>query len=340
MVECIFTLDYEVYGNGEGCLRDLVVAPTAKLIELFDRFGAKFVCFAEVAEFEQIEKFQTDAAIDDVSRQLRQLYKGGHEIALHLHPQWCNARYDSGQWQLDYSEYNLCTLPRKRIVEIVHGAIKYLRRILETPDFAPFSFRAGNWLFQPTENAAAVLSACGIKVDSSVFKGGRQRKHELDYRASLRNGPYWFFRDEVNVPVTDGPMLEIPIYSRLVPFWRMMTKKRVCLQKKGYSSGKGWSSRFLRLRDFMRLRQPLKFDFCRMTFDELTEMTHHVIDEDRRRPGLLTPMVAIGHSKDLLDFETISRYLEFLQKKGIKVSTLQEVYLRCAAPARELALSA
>ena len=44
--------------------------------------------------------------IDQVKRQICDLHNEGFEIALHLHPQWCNARYERGRWVLDDSEYN------------------------------------------------------------------------------------------------------------------------------------------------------------------------------------------------------------------------------------------
>ncbi len=53
MIECVFTLDYEIYGNGQGSLRDLVLDPTQRLAELFQEFGAPFVVFAEAVEFAQ-----------------------------------------------------------------------------------------------------------------------------------------------------------------------------------------------------------------------------------------------------------------------------------------------
>ena len=31
MIECIFTLDYEIYGNGTGALKDLVYEPAERL---------------------------------------------------------------------------------------------------------------------------------------------------------------------------------------------------------------------------------------------------------------------------------------------------------------------
>ena len=60
MIECIFTIDYEIYGNGEGSLRDLVYEPAERLMAIFQKWGARFVAFIEVAELEMIEANKTD----------------------------------------------------------------------------------------------------------------------------------------------------------------------------------------------------------------------------------------------------------------------------------------
>lgn len=330
MIACIFTLDYEIYGNGEGSLAELVYEPARKLMEIFRKRDARFVAFVEAAEFDRIEAQRSDPAIGLVSRQISDLHKEGFEIGLHLHPQWCNARFESGKWQLDYSEYNLCVLPRERIDEIVDGALAYLRNILGADDFAPLSFRAGNWLFRPTANAATVLSGRGIKVDSSVFKGGLQHRYGLDYRRALGNGYCWRFSENVNVPDSRGEMLEVPIYTQMVPFWKMITGKRVGMQRKG-SIGEGDSmGKVNRIRDFIRPCYPLKLDFCRMTIDELTSMIDEVIMEDRKTPDSFKPVVAIGHTKDLLDLDTVDSFLSDLKRKGIVVSTFKDVYHKCS----------
>jgi hypothetical protein len=329
MIECIFTIDYEIYGDGEGSLRDLVYDPAERLRELFEDSGTKFVVFVEAAEFEKIAGLKTDAAIGLVERQIRYFYEQGYEIGLHLHPQWCNAQYREGKWVLDYSEYNLCPLPRERIAEIVEGAISYLRNVLRTPDFTPVSFRAGNWLFQPTRTAAEVMAELGLKIDSSVFKGGVQRKHKLDYRRAAKNGFYWTFGEDVATADPDGAMLEIPIYTRMVPFWKMATAKRLGLQKKSSSSARKSRRRRDLVMDLLRLRQPLKFDFCRMTFNELVSTMEMAIREDEKSPKLLKPIVAIGHTKDLVDFSTIREFLSWVRMKGIRVSTLKSVYQTC-----------
>jgi hypothetical protein len=336
MTECIFTIDYEIYGNGQGDLRELVFEPALKLAEIFQQARARLVVFVEAAELEMIEAAEADPAIGLVQDQIRRFRAEGHEIGLHLHPQWYNARRENGSWALDESEYNLCTLRRERMEWMLRKAIAYLRRILSEPGFTPLSFRAGNWLLQPSATAAAVLAGEGIRVDSSVFKGGRQRPRGLDYRPSLRNGYYWKFQDDVNVHDPAGQLLEIPTYTRQVPFWRMLTSKRLALQDKGSNHARKSAPPTLwqwarRLGDRLRLRYPLKFDFCRMTFDELRASVETAIQDDRHSPALLKPLVAIGHTKDLDDFETVTRFLAYLRDRGIRVSTFEDVYPRCRA---------
>lgn len=328
MIDCIFTIDYEIYGNGEGELRELVYEPTQRLMATFNEFNAKFVAFVEAAELDRIEEKKTDSAIAAVQEQVRELYMQGFEIGLHLHPQWYNGQYENGKWLLDDNEYNLCTLREEKIGHMVERSIGYLRRVVDNPYYRPLSFRAGNWLFQPTATAAAILSRNGIKIDSSVFKGGLQREHNLDYRRALKNGYYWSFLNDVNEPDQSGPWIEIPVYAEMVPFWKMLTSKRVGMQGRGGYGGRSVRQKLNRCLDFSRLRYPLKLDFCRMTLEELKSMMGRVIRNDQQDPQQYRPVVAIGHSKDLIDLETVKSFLSFLGLNGVAVATFADVYPR------------
>jgi hypothetical protein len=326
VIDFIFTIDYEIYGNGEGSLRELVYEPMEKLVQIFKEKNARFVAFVEAAELDRIEECGADNSIRAVLEQVRELYVQGFEIGLHLHPQWYKGRYESGKWFLDNSEYNLCTLQEERISEIVERSIAYLRKVVGNADFIPLSFRAGNWLFQPTATAAAVLARNGIRIDSSVFKGGLQRGQKLDYRRALRNGYSWKFSHDVNEPNEEGPWVEVPVYTEMVPFWRMLTRKRVGLQGRGGAGGRSIKQRLNRLFDVSRLRYPLKLDFCRMTEHELLVMMNNIVRQDQDNPNVYRPIVAIGHSKDLIDLGPVDSFLSFLKCKGIKVSTFAGVY--------------
>jgi peptidoglycan/xylan/chitin deacetylase (PgdA/CDA1 family) len=327
MTECIFTLDYEIYGNGTGSLRDLVIDPTQRLAGLFREFGAPFVVFAEAVEFPKIEDAGSDSDSAAVRAQLRELRAAGHEIALHLHPWWANARNRGGQWRLDWSERNLCVLEPDRVGTIVSGAISYLRDALNDPCFSPFSFRSGLWAMQPSAAIAEVLTCHGIRVDSSVFKGGRVQALGLDYRPALRNGGTWRFSADVNVPDPQGTLWEFPIHTQMVPFWEMLGRKRLTLHKKvpGAANGAPLPRHWV---DFLRIRYPRKLDFCRMTFKEMREALEGVLRRASASEEEPSPVVAIGHSKDLVDFEAIGRFLEVLRYHGVAVTTFYRLFSR------------
>lgn len=326
MIECIFTLDYEIYGNGTGSLREHVYEPAKQLHDIFVEWKARFVNFVEVAEFRKIEEVGSDAAIELVKGQIYEFHKEGFETALHLHPQWWNGHYTNGQWHLDSNEYNLCVLPTPRITEIVCGSLKYLEYVTRQTSFTPLSFRAGNWLFQPTTRVANVLADRGIRLDSSVFKGGLQHTFGLDYRPALRNGFYWTFSSDVNIPDPKGNWTEVPIHSEMVFPWKLATSKRLSFSNGNGTAGRRARHKVNRALDLLRLRYPVKLDFCRMTLIELTTMMERVIRQDRRCPDLYTPIVAIGHTKDLTDPRTVGEFLAFLHQNKIPVSTFNEAY--------------
>jgi hypothetical protein len=124
----------------------------------------------------------------------------------------------------------------------------------------------------------------------------------------------------VNVPDRDGKLLEVPIYTQIVPFWKMLGGKRLKLQRKARSTGQG-SPAPRQLRDFLRLRYPRKFDFCRMTFEEMRNSVESALQEYERNGEGSGLIVAIGHSKDFIDPEATRRLLAFLKHRSIPVTT-------------------
>lgn len=329
MIQCVFSLDYEIFGNGRGSLRDLVYDPAERLKGIFTKRDCRFVTFVEVAELEAIEAAKVDPYINNVKEQVRALFEEGFEVGLHIHPWWCNSSYEGGRWVLDYSEYNLCSLPEERVVYIIDRSIAYLQAMLQKCDFYPLSYRSGHLLFQPTLTVGRVLAQRGIRVDSSVYKGGLWRQQKQDYRkAAAFEGYHWRFSHDVGVPDIHGPLLEVPIYTQMVPIWKMLTRKRIWLQRKFHSGSEGRSSVGLprRVLDRCRLFHPNKLDFCRMTIDEITAMMDPLIQEDRNNPSIYRPIVAIGHTKDLVDFQTVDRFLAYLERNRIGVTTFQEMY--------------
>ena len=235
---------------------------------------------------------------------------------------------------LDLGEYNLCLLPAGRIDQIVERAIAYLRRVLGEPEFTPLLLpgRATGFSSRP-EASGRVLAKHGLRVDSSVFKGGRQHRYRLDYRRARRNGYHWTFSQDVNVPDPDGILLEIPTFTRMVPIWRMLTAKRMGLQRKAPAGPERTEGGSHRLSDYARLSYPMKLDFCRLSATEMIGLLDREIRLDRKDPGVYRPIVAIGHTKDLLDIETVDAVLSYLQSNAIPVTTLRRSCEKIMGPA-------
>ncbi len=324
MIEFIFTVDYEIYGNGEGSLKKLIFEPASRLIDLFLKHQASLMFFIEVAELEMMEKSGQYPEINLIKEQVKKIYELGFELGLHLHPQWYAGEFKEGKWFLEESEYDLCLLPEGRIKELISRAINYLKYLTDDSSFTPLAYRAGNWLMTSTKKLSPILAQAGLKIDSSVFKGGYQHLYHLDYRQAPIDFFYWRFSDEVTKPDPGGQLYEIPIYTKMIPTWKFLSKRRLSLEAGGASSVSLKTKFTNRYRDFLRFKVPLKFDFCRLSFEELKSMTEELIAIDACSPSDYKPIVLIGHTKDRPDYQTIELFLAYLADKGIKTTTFRQ----------------
>src|SRR5436190_6757186 len=181
MLNVIFTLDYEIHGNGEGDPYELMIEPTGRMMELFERYGAKLTVMADVAEILKFREYQERTGRDDfhheaIADQLRQAIRRGHDVQLHLHSSYFNATYNGDRWEQDLSEYNFARLPSQRLNEMVRAGKEYLEQLLKPvdPGYECTAFRAANWAMSPSRDVVNALVSNGIRVETSVFKYGRR----------------------------------------------------------------------------------------------------------------------------------------------------------------------
>ena len=65
MLKTIFTLDYEIHGNGDGSPVALMVEPSRRLLDMFDSFEAKVTIMAEVGEILRFKRHAIETGSDD-----------------------------------------------------------------------------------------------------------------------------------------------------------------------------------------------------------------------------------------------------------------------------------
>jgi hypothetical protein len=221
MLNVIFTLDYEIHGNGEGCPHELMVEPTDRLLRLFDEYGAKLTIMADMAEILKFKEFANQHGRDDyhyrdIVAQLQNAVRGGHDVQLHLHASYLNATHDGQRWVQDWSEYDFAGLSLNRLDEIVRIGKKELESFLKpvNPDYRCFVFRAANWSVNPGRNVIKALLNNGITVDTSIFKYGRRKGIvNFDYSTAVSELVPWRVREDDLCARDDrGKLWEFPIY--------------------------------------------------------------------------------------------------------------------------------
>jgi hypothetical protein len=222
VITVIFSLDYEIHGNGEGDPLELMVAPTDRLISQLNKFGAKLSIFAEAAEIAKFKTYKDDTGLDrfhydKIVQQLHSAYGAGHEVELHIHPSYDHAESRQRGWMQDWSEYDLAALSAQRTRDMIAGSKHFLEQLMAAahPGYRASVFRACNLSVMPSGNIADALIACGMRADSSVFKYGQS--HGLvnfDYTDAESETLPWP-ADQKNFCHRDAtsPLTEFPIYA-------------------------------------------------------------------------------------------------------------------------------
>ena len=236
MLKAVFTLDYEIHGNGRGCPRALMVEPTQRMLDQFDRYGAKLTIMADVAEILKFKEYKERVSRDDyhydaVAQQLKDAIRRGHDVQLHLHASYFNARHEQGCWVQDWAEYNFAELPLTRLNEIVRIGKEWLEALLKpvSPTYECLAFRAANWAVSPSHNVIRALHNNGIRIETSVFKYGRRTGIvNFDYSHAYSNVVPWLVSDD-DMCLRDnaGKLLEIPIYSERRRVGAFITPSRI-----------------------------------------------------------------------------------------------------------------
>lgn len=346
MIGLSFTLDYEIYGNGEGTAKELIVDSTNNFINICEDNGIRCTLFVEVAEIlkmKEYDYFKSD--IEQIESQLRSAHQMGHDIQLHIHPWWFKAKFVNKKWEMDYSLASLCQLNSKDAYEYIKLCKDYLVQLFKNCDrkYSCIAFRAGSWSMMPTSNIYNALVNAGIQIDSSVFKWGILSTKYMNYDYSNAHSnlfPWFFCSSDINKICNDygkeGKCLEIPIYAENQIGFRFLTRKRISLLPKINSIMIDKSSKddlasslsiFEKKVKMLFKKTSKKFDFCKCTLNEMKMMTKNILKSNKTYDNGYLPVVSIGHSKDFIykkDFEKFLKYLRLNYSDVVEGVPLKE----------------
>ena len=338
MLKAIFTLDYEIHGNGEGCSHELMVEPTRRMLDLFDRYGAKLTIMADVAEILKFREYKAQFGRDDyhyeaIADQLCDAVRRGHDVQLHLHASYFNARHNQGHWVQDWSEYNFAGLPFDRLNEIVRIGKQFLEDLLQpvSPTYRCVAFRAANWAVSPSRNVVRALLNNGIHLETSVFKHGRRDGLvSFDYsKAHSELAPWPVDENDICRRNDAGKLIEVPIYCERRWIGAFLTPSRIYRARmtrahsvaNDYRGANGQSPeaesstvKFLNKLAMLTRLHAWKADFNQCTGRQLIAAFNRAGRKHESATGDL-PFVLIGHSKQFTpaNARSLEPFLKFIQ---------------------------
>lgn len=223
------TFDYELFVNDKtGDIDNCLIIPTKHFLEMFDRHGVKATFFIDMAycfRLNELKGKYSNLKIDyeKFCEQVKEIKARGHEIALHLHPQWFYAEYDGEKWIMDFNHYKLSDMPLEEANAKFDVCCTMLRNI---SGYDVNSFRAGGFSIQDYEGFYDAMARNGLIKDSSVLFGEKQitSLHSYDY-SGVKISDAYSFSDDVAKSSIDGEYTEFPISTIKMPFLKYCAYK-------------------------------------------------------------------------------------------------------------------
>ena len=338
--------DWELSGNGSGDIRRLQFEPMRRLVDIYNRLGIRGSFNAEVMQQITFRRHQEQnpelkVLADEWDNIVRETFSKGHDIQLHIHPQWQNAEYDDGRWKL-VADWSILNYPRETASALLQSGKEYLERLLKEVDsnYRCVSFRSGAWCIAPSPHMLDLLVQCGIIFDMSIVGGVRYetRNINLDYTACEEDFlPYYpVMTDARRVSDKVEPIICVPtncFYASRKQVLRHHVEKvgsKVNATFAGPSAvsdgrsvetyGGEWAQidggivkRIYRkgINPYLKGRHTIS-DLAQLDFPLMMEMLSSIRKRARASGLADVPIVLENHTKDLRNFSDLERFLKSL----------------------------
>lgn len=367
MIDIVITGDYEIFGNGTGDIRYCLINPTFDLLSICDKYGAKLTLFFEIVEYWAFQKAEAKGKLSHLNykpsglmeNQAKEAIKCGHDVQLHLHPQWLDSKYTDGGWRVNLNYWRLPDVPHglgdSRDVLSLRGLLSKGKHDLEEmlrpvcSDYECVALRAGGHCVQPSGNVIQAMKEVGFTADSSVFKGGyvQESPFGVDFRdAHSESTPWWADPGDINKASANGNegILELPIYAvsrrpierlniRNILQWFKRRNRQRAQGCEGFpeSLQKGPEHKNLVGALFKELFKPVavQWDYCARSDNEMWWFLKRFIEKTPDRDGYF-PLVMIGHPKVFTNHANFSKFLNrvaqssWFQNGHVRFSTMKD----------------
>jgi len=341
-VALITSIDYELFGDGTGNVTREQINTTNYLKHLAEVNNVKLSIMFEYAQYiayEKYEKFSDDNK--KIREQLIDLIQSGHDVQLHYHAQWHNAKYNDCEniFELNLSNVDISSLKYEEIVHVLSEGKQFLENLLQPykEDYQCVAFRAGSWAVEDENKLVKALIQTGFKIDTSVVPNVTFNEGYIKF--SYPNCPhryhYWYINKKLSEASLDRQLMEIPIYTikNKLSIFKYINMKSIVLKlliHKLYKQNISRQKMSIKDKIISKLfRNYYMADINSMKYTTLFNMIENVIEDKEFENEEIVPIMFVGHSKASYNMDDMYLlYNMLLDKYGnhIEYWTLQDVY--------------
>jgi hypothetical protein len=354
-IHLALTHDWELRGDGSGDIEEIQFAPLRQLLEIYAKAGARTTILPDVMQqmaFRRCESKHPNLKplADSWDEHARKVFRQGHDIQLHLHPQWRNAEYANGRWQLE-GDWSILNYDRDAAHGMLAKGKNYLESLLRPidADYQCIAFRAGALAAAPSTHLFKSLANLGIQLDVSIAAGLFVNDHnlQLDFRNCEETFlPFHPVMEDAR-RVSDQPeqIVCVPL-NHFYGSRRTVTRQNVSLARREVRRKPSTANRhndssvsahtqpgssryklaFEKLIMPAVKRKHFVSDTGRLNYPLMREMLASIRHRANMSGLAQVPVVLTNHPKDIRDLAAIERFVEEVsQAEDIKFITLSEL---------------
>lgn len=343
----VLTFDYELFGDGSGDVFEQMIKPTDEILRICESHGIKTTLFFEVLEYMKLkEEWEmgnnmgySKNPIVAIEEQVQRAAQNGHDIQLHLHPQWVHAQWTAKEWKLDMDNWRLGDFSSTRysIEELLAESKQVVEQVVRKvqPNYECTILRAGAFNIMPSDEVYKAMKKVGLQADSSVYPGGYEngRLSKYDYRNVPLNKDYWWCepKDIRKSSAEHKDIMEISVFAlpqrrihKLLNRDKLASlvfggKKKISSVAQEKISKHSFIEKFRFLYD----KEAFTWDFCLFS-PQLHRKFFSYIEQHLTAQRNI--FVIIGHPKSYQSARSLKALIKLAKKRNYRFKTLKEVH--------------
>jgi hypothetical protein len=327
-MDIIISLDYELFLNDiTGTVNNCLIKPMHEIQKICEKYKFKLTIFVDAAYLYRLSELKgnypsLNEDFEIVKNNIRWLVDLGHDIQLHIHPQWYYSSYNGSEWILDWEHYKLSDMPREYAFEMFGKSKKILDSII---GYKTTLFRAGGYSIQDFDYIDC-FKQYGIMGDSSVLPGCKVKHQTHSYDYSKFPCDVYKFSKNLNMPHSSGLFWEFPICSsKPVNIWKYRKIKKWWMAKTEKNWGDGGNMPCKSL--IQKLKSVVEsFSFVKQPHGTIDYQSYFWLRDAYQHSKNYDCMTIIGHPKNFSP-SSLSYLEEFVReriKEGDSIITMAD----------------